>query len=106
MIFFLVHYLFSALPPDSGHILRRGSFLPAIFYVALFFPDVCYWKEEFMVAVLWALIFRFCVIRKQALIFAWNKTNTKAHQDMENLFHSWFSTDTFDSITEVLRQGH
>lgn len=52
MIFFLVHYLFSALPPDSGHILRRGSFLPAIFYVALFFPDVCYWKEEFMVAVL------------------------------------------------------
>lgn len=79
MIFFVVHYLLSA-PTLRVGTLWGGCFLPALLHVApLLFPDVCYWKEEFMVAVLWALIFRFCVIRKQALMYLLGIKQTQKH---------------------------
>ena len=49
-----------------------------------FFLAFCYWKEEFVVIGLWALIFRFSVTRKQALVHLLGiKTNTEAHQNGE-----------------------
>lgn len=65
-----------------------------------------YWKGEFLVAGLWALIFRFSVYKEASFsAFAWNKTNTKVLQDMANLSYSDFLLTLFAILPKFLDKG-
>lgn len=105
MIFFLVHYLLIVPPPPSpqpliGIFLGEAIFLWLPFMWLSFFQAFCYWKGEFVVIGLWALIFRFSVIRKQALVHLLGIKQTQKLTMMANLSHSDFShSDTFCSTT-------